>query len=223
MAISQAEFIALYPCLYHMAQAGSWPSIEAKGLLSTAALLDLFEVDGELRVAIESQHRPESVAITHPEHGQAVIRDQKPMSEKALLKCLVGIKPKEWYELLNRRVFMWVTEERVNTLLAARAYKGSEHDVLTIDTESLLREYGNRVTLSPINSGSTVYNPQPRGLDLFRPLNEFPYTDRKRYGKRAVAEICVDYSIPDLRSFVIRVERRSGTSILQTLYERNGQ
>src|SRR6266480_1717700 len=60
-----------------MAESGSWPSIQKQGLLSTSALLDLFEVEGEERFAIESQWRPQSVVITHPTHGTAVIRDSK--------------------------------------------------------------------------------------------------------------------------------------------------
>ena len=31
-----------YPRLYHMATAGSWPSLRERGLLSTTALLELF-------------------------------------------------------------------------------------------------------------------------------------------------------------------------------------
>ena len=38
-----------WPRLYHMAEAGSWPSIKERGLLSTTALLDLFELEGESR------------------------------------------------------------------------------------------------------------------------------------------------------------------------------
>jgi hypothetical protein len=219
MAISQEQFLALYPRLYHMAQAGSWPSIKRRGLLSTSALLDLFEVNGTAREAIESQHRPNSVEITHATHGRAVIRDQKPMSEKALLKCLVGTTPRQWYELLNRRVFFWVTQNRVLTLLSARAYKNHEHDVLTIDARALLERYAARLTLSPINSGSTVYNPKLRGLDLFKPLTAFPFEGRQRYGERAVAELSVEHSVPDLKDFVIRVERRRGTEIRQVLYQ----
>jgi hypothetical protein len=59
-----------WPRLYHMAEAGSWPSIERHGLLSTTALLDLFEISGPRREAIESARRPESVKITHPLHGE---------------------------------------------------------------------------------------------------------------------------------------------------------
>lgn len=220
MAITQEEFISQYPYLFHMAQAGSWPSIQRNGLLSTSALLDLFQVVGEARETIESRHRSKSVMITHQLHGGATIRDQIPMSERALLKCLVGTTPREWYELLNRRVFLWTTEGRVNTLLGARAYRNQEHDVLTVDTRGLIESHGERITLSPINSGSTVYNPQPRGLDLFQPFATFPFETRRKYGKRAIAELSVDYSVPDLRDFVLRVERRSGTETRKVLFKR---
>jgi hypothetical protein len=38
------ELIDYYPRPYHMAADGSWPSIRAYGLLSTASLVELFEV-----------------------------------------------------------------------------------------------------------------------------------------------------------------------------------
>ena len=189
-------------------------------MLSTSALLDKFEVTGDAREAIESRHRPKSVEISHPKFGTVTIRDQKPMSESALLKCLAGTTPREWYELLNRRCFFWVTLSRVLTLLGARAYKNHSHDVLTIDTSALVERYAAQITLSPINSGSTVYNPQPRGLNLFRSFAEFPYEARRKYGERAIAELSVEYSVPDLRDFVIRVERRAGTATSKILYER---
>ena len=49
MGITHEEFVRRYPRLYHMAQVGSWPSIERNGLLSTSALLDLFQIKGEAR------------------------------------------------------------------------------------------------------------------------------------------------------------------------------
>src|SRR3989337_250524 len=103
--------IETFPRLYHMADKNAWPSIQRHGLLSTTALLDLFGVNGVQRTALESKHRPECVNIHHPKHGAAVIRDQKPMSDKGLARCLNGITPKEWYEILNRRTFFWLTED----------------------------------------------------------------------------------------------------------------
>jgi hypothetical protein len=42
-----------YPRLFHMSHSGSWPSIQQHGLLSTTALLDLFEVKGKERESLE--------------------------------------------------------------------------------------------------------------------------------------------------------------------------
>ncbi len=49
-----------------MAEADTWDSIRKNGLLSTSALLDLYEIKGAQRYAIESDHRPESIPISHP-------------------------------------------------------------------------------------------------------------------------------------------------------------
>src|SRR5580700_8058153 len=101
--------------MYHMAQVRSWPSIQKHGLLSTSSLLDLFEWPRKERIAIETQQRPKSIALTHPVYGTAVIRDQKPLSEKRLASCLRGgITVKQWLLLLNRRVFFWLEESRLD-------------------------------------------------------------------------------------------------------------
>src|SRR5690242_18502139 len=104
-----------------MAESGSLPGIRRHGLLSTSALLDLFEIAGSERYNIESCRRPGSVVISHPVHGQAVIRDQKPMSEEMLRRCLIGLTPRQWFELLNHKVFFWADGDRLQRLLGARA------------------------------------------------------------------------------------------------------
>src|SRR6185312_14586628 len=115
--------IKTFPRLYHMAERDAWPSIRLHGLLSTTALLDLFEIKGAQRIALEEAHRPESVIITHPKYGKATVRDQKPMDDKGLTRCLTGVTPREWYRILNRKTFFWLTEERFRTLIGARAYR----------------------------------------------------------------------------------------------------
>lgn len=117
------RLVSRYPALFHMAESGSWESIREHGLLSTTALLDLFEVEGQERLAIESARRPEIVQLEHPEYGVALVRDNKPMQEKALERCLHGMTPREWYEHLNWRVFFWVEQKRLLKLLGARAYR----------------------------------------------------------------------------------------------------
>ena len=73
------------PCaVSHCGGRELWEGIRRLGLLSTSALLDRFEVQGERRRRIESARRPEIEAIEHPEHGRALIRDNKPMHETVL-------------------------------------------------------------------------------------------------------------------------------------------
>lgn len=222
MGITTEQLCEIHPKLYHMAEAGSWPSISEHGLLSTTALLDLYAINGKRRALIESHHRPESVTITHPQFGSAVIRDQKPMREAALLKCLVGCTPKQWYEFLNRHVFFWLTEDRLSTLLKAKAYRDKDHVVIVVDTNKLLNEHLSRVLLSPINSGSTIYRAVSRSMASFQPPHFYPYEERKKVrGKQnSIAELAIKYSIPDVWSCVLRVERRGRLKVLDVLYSK---
>lgn len=221
MGITTQDLALYHPRLYHMAEAGTWPSIRASGLLSTSALLDLYGIGGEERSRIESCHRSECVTIHHDIYGPAIIRDQKPMSEKALRKCLKEMTPAQWYRLLNGKVFFWLTAERVTRLLSARAYRDREHTVLTIDTARLLQNHQRDVTLSPINSGSTVYKPQPRGADTFQTLVDYPFDVwRKKRGRTtAIAELAVTHEVRDIREMVLRVERRKKSRVLEVIHE----
>lgn len=193
-----------------MAEAGSWESICKHGLLSTTALLDLFEVNGTQRTQLESSRRPTSVTITHPVHGIAVIRDNIPLIEKVLRRTLVGMTPPEWYEALNKRVFFWVTEARLDRLRKAPAYRDREHDILVVDTAGLLGSHLEYVTLSPMNSGATHPGAQyTRGVDTFKPMNSYPWNERLRIKRdEPVVELAVNYAVRDITKFVVSVERR---------------
>lgn len=191
-----------------MAADGSWPGIARHGLLSATALLDLFEIGDPLRFQLEAQRRPDSVLIDHPVHGHAVIRDNKPLLESRLAGCLQGgMTPEQWYRLLNARTFFWPTRERVDTLLDAAAYRTSPQVVVTISTERLVAAHADAICLSTINSGATKPFAWPRGPDTFTPLAAFDFSARKRYGKRAIAEVTVDYAVKDMVVVTERVER----------------
>lgn len=213
MPISPEEFVERHPRLFHMAARKSWPAIQRHGLLSTSALLDLFEVEGEERLALEERHRPKSVGIDHPMHGTAVIRDQKPMRDADLERALEdGITPTEWYRLLNSRVFFWPNEQRLARMLGAKAYRNDEHIVLTVNTRTLLTAHLDRTVLSRMNSGATRPMPHPRGRDCFLPLGEFPYFDRLSRRLDPVAEVAVQHCVPDIVQHVERVEIARGTT-----------
>jgi hypothetical protein len=125
-----------------------------------------------------------------------VLRDQKPLNIKKLESCLVDMTVEEWLALLNRKVFFWPTQRRCEELSRARAYRDSSHLVLEVDTSELIRRYPEGVTFAPINTGSVLYTPRPRGRNTFRGVGE--------YGRIArVAEVAVDYAVPDVAEFTL--------------------
>ncbi len=206
------ELVRRHPLLYHMAEAGSWPSIKEHGLLSTTALLDLFKVDATDRHRMESEWRQNSKSITHPIHGTAVIRDQRPMPPSDLANNLVNMTPGEWYEFLNRKTFFWADWNRLTNLLNAYAYRNRAHCVLTVDTEALLTRQGKRTSLCAINSGF-VYHGGRRGRETFKAIADFP-------SRNQVWELAVEYSVPDVADLVVRVEDWRRDSRLELVWDR---
>lgn len=205
-----AEYLVeRWPRLYHMAEADSWPSIHLHGLLSTTALLDLFEVEGAEREAIESQRRPETVRIEHPQLGEAWIRDNKPINETVLARTLVGMTERDWYHTLNSRVFFWLSEARLDRLRNAPPYRAREHDVLIIDTATLWDAYGPVVELSPLNSGAVhPAADYPRGAGTFSVLNDYPWEARRQTAPgEPIVELTVPYRVADVDAMLIDVRR----------------
>jgi hypothetical protein len=193
-----------------MAEAGSWPSIERHGLLSTSALLDLFEVNGPERDAIESARRPESIEITHPQHGTAWIRDNKPINVTVLRRTLVGMTEPDWYQALNGRVFFWLTEERLDRLRGAPSYREREHDIITVDTAKLLEAHAMTIELAHLNTGA-VYAAATytRGAQTFRRIDDYPWEERLRVARsEPIVELTIPYSVQHIQDFTLDVSRR---------------
>jgi uncharacterized protein DUF7002 len=219
--VTLEELANNYPRLYHMAAKGSWPSIRTHGLLSTSALLDLYGMAGNARADIESKHRPTTVLVTDPRLGTVEIRDQKPMSDGSLERALQdGLSPRRWYEILNSKVFCWTNKSRLTRLLCARAYRDDEHDVLWLNTKSLMDELSDRVVLSPINSGCTKPFPHPRGTNTFLSVQHYPWdTWRKKRGvEEAIVEVAFEGGIPEIDKYVERVVRMKTETELATIF-----
>jgi hypothetical protein len=128
--------------------------------------------------------------------------------------------PEEWYALLNSYVFFWLTEARLSRLLTARPYRSLEHDVLTLETSSVVREYDRDIRLAPYNTGTTAYEPPPRGRETFKTIGDYPYDEwRVKRGKAdAIVELVVPGQVSPIVRHVLRVERRRGNALLETLY-----
>ena len=214
------ELIGNCPNLYHMAEGGSWPSIREKGLLSTTALLDLYSVSGEAREKIERSHRPGCVALSRSGLPGAVIRDQIPMRDSDLLRCLPEqMSPSDWYEILNKKVFFWLSESRLHKLTCARAYRNREHDVLVVDTRSLIEAHRSTIWLCAINSGCTRPFARWRDESIFARIDEYPYRHWRRARGRPerVVELAVDYAVRDIGDHVRRVVVKKGTETISVI------
>jgi hypothetical protein len=221
LELTEEELVATYPRLWHMAHDGAWPAIRDHGLMSAEALVDSYGVGKKERDALLRSRRPQSVPLDRDGLPGAVLRDQKPMNDAALDRCLQGgLTPSDWYELLNSRSFFWLSRQRIWRLLQARAYRGKPQTVLTIDTRGLVAAHRQRIWLSPINSGSTLFKPQPRGAATFMRIANFPFQARAatRRPENNVVELVVDHSVPDLAEHVLAVHRVRDDQVISELW-----
>jgi hypothetical protein len=194
------ELIDHFPRLFHVTEAGAWPSILRHGLLSTSALLDLYGIDDASRVAIETEPRPGAVLLDDPTLGRAVVRDNRPLRVDILRRCLDGTVS-DWCRALNTRVFFWATERRLENHLRARGHRDQPREVVVVDTARLLARDGAAVTLCAFNSGSALYPNAPRrGPGSFVAVDAYPFRElRARRGLRdAVVEVCVERALVDV-------------------------
>jgi len=214
------DLISYYPQLYHMADDGAWDSIRKQGLLSTARLIELFEVPEPEYTRLLAQHRPDSVPLTHPLHGRVVIRDQKPLPPSKLERLLIDMTVPQWMRLLNSFVFFWVQPERVSRLLNARAYRNRPHLVLTVDTRRLMNAHLPQIRLSAINSGAAAYLQGRRGSTTFKSIEDFshPRPRSLRQPPRYVVELAVPGAVPNVLDYTLRAERRQGPAVIETLF-----
>ncbi|MGA8594867.1 MAG: hypothetical protein WB676_09000 [Bryobacteraceae bacterium] len=198
MPITQEEFERAYPTLFHISLARDVEQVRRHGLLSTTALLDLCEIQGEQRTQIERMQRPKPIPIRHPVFGDFLINDQAPMNLTALSKCLTDLTTTQWCESLNRRVFLWPTRDRLAKHIGARLAGRQKRVVLAFETRSLLKTLrADAFELSPINSGNTMRKAAPRGSGTFLKFGEYPFHERRRTKglRAAIAEVTYPYAI----------------------------
>ena len=214
------RFAQLYPRLYHMTAAGGWTGIREDGLIPVAGLLDRLGADAATREAVQFSRRGEQVELA----PGVVVRDNKVLNEKVLARALRdGLTPRDWYGILNARVFFWVNLARLDRLLAARPYRGTAHDVLAFDTLGVLRSHAGRVECAPINTGAAIMKAAPRGRSTFVPLAAVPHDawKAKRGRADAVVEVAVPGGVPDAGDHLVEVRRRRAGEPDAVLWTRN--
>jgi hypothetical protein len=214
------ELIERFPWLFHVTEAGAWPSIRRHGLLSTSALLDLFGVVEPLRSQIEAQPRPRDFILEDPHLGRVVIRDNRPLRPHILGGCLNGAVS-DWCRLLNARVFFWASERRLRNHLCARGHRGQPREILVVDTRRLLARHRDSISVCAFNSGSALYPNAPRrGPDSFVPLRAYPFDRcRARQGTSdAVAEVCIHRALMDVEAVSLSVHALAPDGSARTIW-----
>ena len=210
MPIDEVQLSKRFPpsSFYHWADPGNLPSIRQHGLLSTERLISLAGLNGAERSSMLSQYRANQVELPNG----IVIRDQTPMPPALLAKALPpGISPSDWYRLLNGFVFLWGSFERAERHRAA--FARSSQVLLVFDAALLLREMGDRVLLSPINSGNARRRPAPRSPRLFVSYQEWseqgwPVIEGQRRSRSVMpAEIVLEGHL-SLKPFLTGIQKQ---------------
>ena len=112
-----------------------------------------------------------------------------------------GISAAGWIRLLSARVFFWLDQDGASRLVHARAHRNRAHDVLVLDTRSVIQRHGEAIELTALNTGAMLFPTAPkRGRGTFSALNKY------QAGQRVV-ELTVGYAVPDVGGLTLRVER----------------
>lgn len=216
-----SDLVRLYPLLFHTAVEGSWTSIREHGLLSTAAVLQKWEVDETRQRELLTTVRSESTVFKHPSLGSAVVRDQGPIHEPSLRDSLTDLTMEQWLQKLNERVFFFLQRAQVDGLVGARRYRATPSLVLVIETASLVAAHEERIELCRINSGfAQRHSKSPRGSDTFKSIADYPHPKRAvpaRADRPDVKELTVLGGVPDIARHVRSVQRMVGGEVVEHL------
>ena len=191
---------------YHLAIESNLPSIQERGLLCTERLLETTSLTSSERDALLTAHRPKACVLS----DGLIIRDQSPMPPKALERVLPDtMTPSDWYRFLNGFVFLWATKDRAERHW--HAGKETPQVLLVFDASRLLRDLGDRIYVSPINSGYALRKAAFRSRETFVPYNEWRtkgWSEEKRKTRPSSTcpvEILVKGELP-LAPYLVQME-----------------
>jgi hypothetical protein len=189
---------------YHLVDASNWTSVQNDGLMSARRLM---EGCGAIEYGASRHYRPASQRLA----SGVLIRDQRPMPPKALMRCLrSGLMPEDWFELLNSKVFFWLHPSRLNR--HCHACGASPQVALVVNASRLLMKYSGMATVSPINTGNALRCAAPRNLTTFVPYQRWlsdgwAYEDipgvRPRPRSHRPAELTISEAVPDILDYVM--------------------
>jgi hypothetical protein len=216
-AMNVDELVSTFPVVYHTTAGGRWATIRDHGLWTAEQIVRTAWCDRQSADLILTTRRTHAVQLIHPVLGAVTIRDQAPLRPEVLQPCLTDLSVAQWLSLLNGRAFFWLHPSRVSTLLSGRRNRDVEHDVIVVDTASLVEAYHKLIRLSPINSGAALYpNAARRGSQTFHTIADYPYTQRRRTRSvsASIAELAVADGVHGIAAHTIGVQRWKGPNRL---------
>ena len=175
------KFIEERPFLYHLTcESNSKLIIAQKKIYSTNELVKMSGNKSYLPIRKKRRVDHAEIIIDGVSYW---LRDQQPISEKALGKCLTdGWEVGDFLYHLNDRVFMWPTLDRLYRHY--NRYVQEKPVIFRFPTKELL-ELNPHVLFCRLNSGATRANsylggkPPARGAKSFLPAEEFEHTVRE--------------------------------------------
>ena len=204
------ELANKHPRLYHVTEPGGAQAILDHGLLTTAQLVDRSAVPEPRRSKLLSCKREKRELLEHPDFGQVVLNDNRPLHEGKLDACLDDdLTAADWLMMLNKKVFFWATKGGLNRLLKSSVNRNRPPDVIVVNTLSLASTHFDCLCISPINSGATLHKPARRGLSTFALAKDVTFASwsvsRGNKTPDKIREITVDGGVPDIRAHVVDV------------------
>jgi hypothetical protein len=178
------KFIQLRPYLYHLTDKNNLCLIlKKRKLLSTKSLIEL---SGNDTYNVFNLERREGHAQIKINNTIVSIRDQKPISETNLSKCLTnGWTCSDFYDYLNSRVFMWPTIKRLESHY--NTYSDENPIILRFSTSEII-ELNPHVKFCRLNSGATRSHPKYKGAPPQRGENTFLSANDYGFPAAGVAE-----------------------------------
>lgn len=178
-------FIEKRPYLYHLTSKANFANIvREKKLYSANELIKLSEEKEHIKVKTQKRDNHYPILVNGTE---ILLRDQRPISLKALSKCLTdGWSAGDFLMHLNERVFMWPTLDRL-----WRHYNRYAHEspmILRFSTEHVFA-VNKHPKFCRLNSGATRANSYLGGKPPERGANSFVTASKFDLPIRDVAEV----------------------------------
>ena len=187
--MSTEEFINRCEYLYHLTSEQNLANIiSMRRLLSSKEIIANSDLSRNEQRKVLTERRPDHFPIQL--NGiECLLRDQRPISIKALQKCLTDDwSVADFIESLNSRVFFWPTLKRL--VVHFNRYKTEEHPkIIKVRTRELLEINSNALRFCHLNSGATRCHPKWNGSPPPRGLNTFVRAANFNYLPVQVAEV----------------------------------